>query len=101
MINWRCIADVGNPTDSHKTYLVSDGIDISTSNVTGITYYRGDGNPKFTFKGWIGDEYTYEDNSCCSGTRMFDMTPTHWCPTDELELPQTNKDNDKKGARSS
>ena len=40
-----------------------------------------------TFKGWIGDENTYEDNSCCSGERMFDLIPTHWCPTDELNLP--------------
>jgi hypothetical protein len=88
MINWRSIAEVGYPTNSHKTYLVTDGKDISTSDVSGSTHFKGDGNPIFTFKGWSGDENTYEDNSCCSGERMFHMVPTHWAPTDEINLPK-------------
>jgi hypothetical protein len=88
MINWRKISDVGFPTDPHKKYLVTDGEDISTTDIGGNTRFKGDGNPTFTFKSWTGDDNTYEDNSCCSGIRMFDMTPTHWCPTDEIELPK-------------
>jgi hypothetical protein len=88
MINWRKISEVGNPTNSHGKYLVTDGNDISTSDVTGVTHYKGGGNPTFTFKGWTGDENTYEDNSCCSGERMFDLMPTHWCPIEEINLPK-------------
>jgi len=87
MINWRCIAEVGYPTNSHKKYIVTDGKDISTTECHGITHFKGDGNPTFTFKGWSGDENTWEDNSCCSGERVFDMTPTHWAPVDEINLP--------------
>jgi len=86
-INWRCIKDVGNPTDGNKTYLVTDGKEISSSDINVSIHFKGDGNPTHTFKGWSGDENTYEDNSCCSGERVFDMTPTHWCPTDEIDLP--------------
>ena len=86
MINWRKIADVGNPTED-KTYLVTDGTEISTSDIKISILFKGDGNPIKTFKGWDGDLNTYEDNGCCAGTRMFNMTPTHWCPTDELNLP--------------
>jgi len=87
MINWRSIAEVGTPTDSNKKYLVTDGHDISTSDIYGRTLYRGVGESTFTFKGWSGDDNTYDDNQCCSGERMFDLEPTHWCPTDELNLP--------------
>lgn len=87
MINWRDIKEVGNPTDSNNKYLVTDGKDISTSDIHGTTHFKGDGSPTFTFKGWSGDDNTYEDNSCCSGTRMFDMKPTHWCPINEINLP--------------
>jgi hypothetical protein len=87
MINWRCIAEVGFPTDGNKTYLVTDGTDISTTEAGGQTDYRGDGKPTFKFKEWVGDDNTGEDNSCCSGERYFDMCPTHWCPTDEIKLP--------------
>jgi hypothetical protein len=86
-INWRSIQDDGLPTDTNKKYLVTDGKDISTSDIYGSTHFKGDGNPTFTFKGWGGDDNTWEDNSCCSGTRVFDMQPTHWCPTDEIALP--------------
>lgn len=86
MVKWRSIKEVGNPT-VNKTYLVTDGTDISTSDVFGTTLFKGDGKPKFTFKGWSGDGNTYEDNQCCSGERAFDMQPTHWCPTDEIDLP--------------
>ena len=87
MINWRSIAEVGFPTDGNKTYLVTDGTDISTTEAGGITNYS-DGKPKFKFKEWVGDENTGEDNSCCSGERYFDMKPTHWAPTDEINLPK-------------
>lgn len=87
MINWRSIKEVDNPTDGNKTYLVTDGKDISTTEISIRTDFKGDGNPRKTFLGWSGDPCTYEDNSCCSGTREFDMIPTHWCPTDEINLP--------------
>ena len=88
MINWRSIKEVGLPTEDTK-YLVTDGKDISTTNVSGITRHKGDSKPTFTFYGWSGDDNTYEDNECCSGTRMFDIIPTHYCPTDEINLPDT------------
>lgn len=84
MINWRSIKEVGHPTDDNKSYLVTDGKDVSTTNASINTNYKT-GETKF-YK-WTGDENTYEDNSCCSGTPMFYLTPTHWCPTDEIELP--------------
>ena len=87
MIKWRSIKEVGNPVNSNINYLVTDGKEISTSDINISTLFKGDGNMIKTFKGWIGDENTYEDNSCCSGERMFDLIPTHWCPTDELNLP--------------
>mgnify|MGYP006901792388 CR=1 FL=1 len=78
MIQWRNIKDVGYPTNSNKSYLVTDGKEISTSNIY---------TTNKTFMGWAGDENTYEDNQCCSGIPMFDLIPTHWCPTDEINLP--------------
>jgi hypothetical protein len=84
MINWRTIKEVGYPTDSNKSYLVTDRKDVSTSNVS-IQKNYNTGETKFNK--WTGDENTYEENPCCSGTPMFDLTPTHWCPTDEIELP--------------
>jgi len=87
MINWRSIKEAGYPKNHHITYLVTNGKEISTTNIHGSTLFKGDGNPVFTFKGWSGDENTYEDNNCCSGERMFDLVPTHWCPVDELNLP--------------
>jgi hypothetical protein len=87
MINWRNIKTDGLPTNGNKKYLVTDGKDISTSGVEGITNYNGT-TPIFTFKKWCGDDNTGEDNGCCSGTPYFDLTPTHWCPTDELNLPE-------------
>lgn len=87
MINWRSIEKDGYPINDHKAYLVTDGKEISTTNISGIRHFKGDGNPTFTFKRWSGDENTYEDNGCCSGIRMFELKPTHWCPTDELNLP--------------
>jgi hypothetical protein len=82
--NWRSIAEVGTPTDSNKSYLVTDGRECSTTDIhirknytTGVT----------EFIGWIGDENTYEDNPCCSGERRFELFPTHWIPTDEIPLP--------------
>ena len=71
--------------DSNKSYLVTNWKDISTTNVSITTYYNT-GTKKFNK--WTGDENTYEDNQCCSGTPMFDLIPTHWCPTDEINLPQ-------------
>lgn len=88
MINWRSIKDIGYPTDGNKKYFVTDGKDISTTEVSGVTHFKGDNKPTFTFKSWSGDDNTYEDNSCCSGTKVFDMTPTHWCPIDEINLPK-------------
>ncbi len=87
MINWRSIEKDGLPTNGSKKYIVTDGKDISTSDVRGTTRFKGDGNPIFTFEGWSGDDNTFDDNQCCSGTRMFEMKPTHWCPIDELNLP--------------
>ena len=88
MINWRNIADVGYPTNGNKKYFVSDGTDISTSDMSGISTFRGEGKPTFKFKEWSGDDNTWEDNSCCSGERMFDMEVTHWAPIDEINLPK-------------
>ena len=87
MINWRSIKEVGTPTDVNISYLVTDGMDISTSNIHGSTHYEGDGNPRFHFREWSGDIFTYENNECCSGETVFDMTPTHWCPAGEINLP--------------
>jgi len=87
MINWRNIKTEGYPTNGNIKYLVTDGKDISTTEASGNTHFKGDGNPIFTFSKWSGDDNTYEDNQCCSGPRCFDMTPTHWCPTNELNLP--------------
>lgn len=92
MIDWRNIEEVGYPKDSNKKYLVTDGKDISTTDIAGSTLFKGDGNPVFTFKYWSGDDNTWEDNQCCSGERMFDMKPTHWCPVDELNLPNDQED---------
>ncbi len=78
MINWRDIKTVGFPTDMYKKYLVTDGKDISTSDIS-------TNNGKFV--DWKGDDNTGEDNQCCSGTKYFEMLPTHWCPIDELNLP--------------
>lgn len=78
MINWREIMSVGFPTDINKKYLVTDGKDISTSDIS-------TNNGKFV--DWSGDDNTGEDNQCCSGTRYFAMNPTHWSPIDELNLP--------------
>jgi len=86
MINWRSIAEVGYPTDDKKNYLVADGKDISVSAISVKRTYNAD-EKTTTFISWHGDENTWEDNSCCSGERMFDLTPTHWCPTDEINLP--------------
>lgn len=87
MINWRNIEKVGFPTDQHEKYIVTDGKDISTTDIYGTTRFKGDGNPKFTFEGWSGDDNTQEYNDCCSGKRVFEMIPTHWCPARELNLP--------------
>jgi hypothetical protein len=87
MINWRSIAELGLPTDNNKKYLVTDGKDISTTGMYGITHFKGDGNPTFTFTDWSGDDNTCEYNDCCSGIVRFEMKPTHWCPIDELTLP--------------
>lgn len=86
-INWRRIVDVGLPTESNKKYLVTDGKDISTSGVSGVTRFKDGEKPKFTFKEWTGDDNVWENNNCCSGERIFDMKPTHWCPVDEINLP--------------
>ena len=85
MIKWRKISKVGTPTDSNKSYLVTDGKDVSTTDISIIKNYR---TGKIKFNGWTGDGNTYEDNQCCSGTPMFDLLPTHWCPTDEIDLPK-------------
>jgi len=84
MINWRCIKTDGFPTESNKKYLVTDGKDISTSDASIDKNYA---TGKTKFNNWTGDDNTWEDNSCCSGTRVFDLVPTHWCPIDELNLP--------------
>ena len=83
-INWRNIADVGNPTDNNKSYLVTDGKEISTTSISCKWISKNE----WSFLKWSGDENTYEDNSCCSGEIMFDILPTHWCPTDEINLPK-------------
>ena len=83
MINWRCIKTDGTPTDSNKKYLVTDGKDISTSDISVYNFSKG----KIRFDGWTGDDNTWEDYHCCSGTRKFDLVPTHWCPIDELNFP--------------
>tara|TARA_R110000737_G_scaffold351873_2_gene395493 strand:- start:207 stop:479 length:273 start_codon:yes stop_codon:yes gene_type:complete len=90
MIKWRSIKEVGTPKDTSIDYLVSDGIDIEISGISGITRYKGGSGekPTFTFESWSGSESTYEDNSCCSGTKVFDFSPTHWSPTTELNLPK-------------
>ena len=84
MLNWRSIEKEGCPLDYNKTYLVTDGINISTSDIDVVRNYN---TGEVSFRKWLGDENTYEDNSCCSGTRMFDLFPTHWCPVEEINLP--------------
>ena len=89
MINWRKIKDVGFPTDGNKKYLVTDGKDISTTTIAVEHSVKEGESLKTTFTDWVGDDNTYEDNSCCSGIQCFSMTPTHWCPIDELNLPDS------------
>jgi hypothetical protein len=84
MINWRSIKEVGYPTDSNLKYLVTDGKDISTSDAS-INKNYNTGETKFNK--WIGDDNTWEYNDCCSGERVFEMKPTHWCPINEINLP--------------
>jgi hypothetical protein len=84
MLNWRSVETDGYPIDGNKSYLVTDGKDMSTTDVS-ITKNYSTGETKFNK--WAGDESTYEDNQCCSGERMFDMIPTHWCPTGEIQMP--------------
>jgi len=86
-MNWRSIKDVGYPKDGNNKYLVTDGVDISTSEVNGTTTFSKSG-VSFKFHSWAGDDNTWEDGHGCSGIPMFDMTPTHWCPIDEIELPK-------------
>ena len=88
MINWRNISKVGFPKNPHIKYLVTDGNDISSTTIYGTTHFKDGSDPAFTFKGWVGDDNTSEENSCCSGTKVFYMYPTHWCPVDELNLPE-------------
>jgi len=100
MVKWRSISKIGYPTDMNKKYLVSDGKDISTSNISGKMHFKGDGNPTFTFtewlgddntyeyNDWLGDDNTYEYNDCYSGVVIFDMKPTHWSPIEEVNLPE-------------
>lgn len=86
-INWRSIKEVGFPLDANKKYLVTDGKDISTSEIRTRTLYKEGEQPLTKFIDWKGDENTSEDNSCCSGEICFLMDPTHWCPIDEINLP--------------
>ena len=84
MINWRSIEKDGYPKDTNKSYLVTDGKEISTTNASiQKNYNTGD----VRFIEWTGDENTCEDNECCSGEVVFELTPTHWCPTDEIDMP--------------
>ena len=87
MINWRSIKNVGYPTDDIK-YIVTDGQDISTTLIHVVTTFDDNNKTVKKFKKWTGDDNTYEDNSCCSGPSCFSMTPTHWCPANELNLPK-------------
>jgi hypothetical protein len=84
MVNWRSIEKEGCPLDCNKTYLVTDGVSISTTDIDVTRNYN---TGETVFRKWKGDPSTYEDNQCCSGTVMFDLFPTHWCPTDEINLP--------------
>jgi hypothetical protein len=85
-MNWRNIEKDGYPTNDNK-YLVTDGVDISTSDVNGTTFFTKTGII-FKFHSWVGDDNTWEDGHGSSGIPMFDMIPTHWCPIDEIELPK-------------
>lgn len=85
MINWRSIIKDGYPSGHlHKTYLVTDGVEIATTNADIMKNYNTE---ETKFIRWVGDDNTYEVNSCCSGERIFDLIPTHWCPTDEINMP--------------
>ncbi len=86
-LNWRKISDVGLPTDRHADYFVTDGKSVSVSAIHGMTKFRAGSDPVFTFMSWAGDDNVYEDNDCCSGTKILDMDPTHWCPVNEINLP--------------
>lgn len=83
-MKWRDISKVGLPLDNNKSYLVTDGKEFSTTNIDVRKNYN---TGEITFLRWIGDENTYEDNQCCSGTTMFGLVPTHWIPTNEIPLP--------------
>lgn len=67
-MNWRDINKVGVPLDANKSYLVTDGKECSTSNIDVRTNYN---TGEKTFLKWTGDENTYEDNQCCSGTHVW------------------------------
>jgi hypothetical protein len=84
MINWRCIKDVGYPTNTKLKYLVTDGTDISTSDIDVAKDYN---TMEIRYIKWTGDDNTWENNQCCSGERIFDLKPTHWIPLNELNLP--------------
>lgn len=87
MINWRNIETDGYPLDENESYLVTDGNEVSTTQINIKRNYGGT-NPKTEFRGWSGDENTYENNECCSGETVFDLIPTHWCPASEINLPE-------------
>ena len=86
MVNWRNIKELGLPNDPELTYLVTDGRFIATTDIVTSIDSNGGGHK---FKEWTGDGFTYEDNQCCSGPRCFELEPTHWCPTNEINLPNS------------
>ena len=86
-MNWRSIAEVGMPTDTNATYLVTDRKEVATTQIDRRHRRKPEGGYD-SFMMWVGDENTWEDNQCCSGDRQFDLVPTHWMPVNEIQLPE-------------
>ncbi len=87
-LNWRSIERDGYPSDPYATYLVTDGKEIATTEVSGTIHFKKNEPRIFVFKEWSGDPNTSEYNDCCSGERTFELTPTHWVPVSEINLPK-------------
>lgn len=86
MIDWTSIKDA-LPDDPHAIYLVTDGNEVATTEVSGIVRYIN--YPEYTFKfdrftGCPNTEYSGE----VEGRKELQLNPTHWAKIDKSMLPK-------------
>ena len=86
-INWRSVENDGYPSDENQSYLVVDGKQMSISGIR-ITYETTYSNQVKDGIEWSGDPHTWEDHQDVNSEERFDLTPTHWCPIDEINFPK-------------